>query len=212
MMINSNNVKYYQLKNTDSLTENNIREIAKLIYNTDPYIYPALFVDEENAQLHISELIRENDSMFCRENLFVAVNNDTIVGIVLWIKGNVVWDSDKFIDCAKKSGAKISQYVDRVNNEYFDLYSNISDDTITIINACVSSSTRGFGIGKQLLDKFICTTAELCDKYELCVIANNKVAVSLYKKIGFSIVEEYNGFTVSNEELPCYKMIRNSKE
>lgn len=57
------NIKYQQLISISSISESNYKEIADLIYETDPYIYPAMFLNRSNATVMIPELIRYNDAI-----------------------------------------------------------------------------------------------------------------------------------------------------
>lgn len=181
-------------------TEKQLRDIAGLIYDTDPYIYPAMFETREVALEVISKMIRAGDTMFRPENLFLATDGDEIVGLILWVKGPLMWDRDIYDRCGGKS-----PYIDKVCREYFAFYAEAPEDLVSIINVCVKETARGKGIGGRMLDSFLESTK---GPYELFVLADNPAAVKLYEKKGFRIVETRQGFSVEPRNLPCYRMIR----
>lgn len=181
-------------------TDEQLKDIAGLIYDTDPYIYPAMFESRENAQVVIPKMIKAGDSMFRPESLFLAMEKDEVIGLILWIKGALKWDRTIY----DRSGGN-SPYIDRVCQEYFASYSETPENIISIINVCVKEKTRGKGIGSRMMDSFLESTQ---GPYELFVLADNPAAVKLYEKKGFRIVETRQGFSLESNELPCHRMIR----
>ena len=200
-------IKCMQLTDPRDYTESQLKDIAALIYQTDPYIYPAMFRSQENAELLIPELILRGDSMFCAENLFVSMAADTIVGIILWHKGPLDWDPGLLneIECAY--GIEQSPYLALAKEKYFCSYNNAPEDRISIINVCTKSDFRNVGIGSILLHSFIEEHRE-CRQFELYVLADNLRAIHLYQKCGFSAVECLQGFSIDNRDLPCLRMLK----
>ena len=181
-----------------SWTGRYLSDIAGLIYDTDPYIYPAMFSSREDAVHIIPKMIMGGDNMFSPNNLFIAEANDSVIGIILWHRGGLEWNDRVY----RESGGH-SPYIDEVNRRYFSSYKAISSDTVSILNVC--TSVRGKGVGGKILDVFINETP---GPYELYVLADNEAAIELYKKKGFTITEELQGFSIPPKDLPCYKMER----
>ena len=67
------------------LTEGQLKDIAALIYDTDLYIYPAMFADRQEAETVLPKMIRAGDPMFRRENLFLTMQGTKVVGILLCV-------------------------------------------------------------------------------------------------------------------------------
>ena len=212
--MSNDNIVCMQLENGISLTEQQYRSIAALVYDTDPYIYPAMFgegnLGKKNCVKILTSVYKRNlDSMFCLNNLFIAKNNNNIVGIVLWNRGTLQWNYDILLDVANE--LDISLDVTKLNmakKQYFN--DNYSDDVshgdgVSILNVCVESSWRNQGIGKRILAAFI--NDHIDESINLCVIVDNKNAVELYKKMGFIIEKEYMGFSTEDEKPRCYEMI-----
>ena len=200
-------VEYRQLNNEDELTDEEFESIAGLIYDTDAYIYPAMFETREKAQRLIPELIKTNDSMFHLNNFFIAKYNNKIVGLVLWTKGSLVWSKEHFINISNKFRIGISKYLDFVTEKYVRSYEQATtEDTIAIINFCVTADMRNTKIGSHMMEKFL---YEHKDQHlELCVLEENPSAVRLYKKYGFEETSRYGGFSVDNRKLICIGMER----
>ena len=207
-MVNTlDKIRFVPADSGTALSGEDLVQIARLVYETDPYIYPALFCCPADADRIIPALIEDNDAMFCRKNLFLAVSDNGIAGIILWNRGPLVWEPDGFINASEQYGIPLSPALDLVRTGYFDGYREIPADTISLINVCVRSDLHGQGIGKKLLKAFLDRHPE-CDSFELYVLADNSAAVKLYESEGFCITETLQGFAVEQQDLPCFKMIR----
>lgn len=178
-------------------TKQELSEIAGLIYDTDPYIYPAMFQTRESALEIIPRMIIANDTMFCAKNLYVAKHGEQIVGIILWHRGPLNWSADTYFACGGDS-----PHINEVSLKYFASYSEMSADVVSLMNVC--TSIRGQGIGCKLLCSFM---REIDGPYELFVLSDNSSAINLYKKEGFSIVQRTQGFSLVEPHPSCYQMV-----
>ncbi len=210
---NKDQITCRQLKADEPLTDTQYKDIARLIYETDPYIYPALFSGTEEpeaaAEEVLSRLISEGkDSMFHKDNLFVLFSGDLVAGIILWHDGALRWDADAFIRAADSLGVGLDRKsVSVVDKEYFGLYDTAASAApLSLINVCVSKYLRGAGIGRTMLDAFIEKHKER--DMELFVLADNDGAVKLYEACGFQTCERAPGFALSSEKPDCYRMER----
>ena len=65
--------------------EDNLSQIAELIYNTDPYIYPYWFDnDEDKCKEFFKEAILQEGFLFHYDNLYVAhdITTNEIIGVI----------------------------------------------------------------------------------------------------------------------------------
>lgn len=175
-----------------------LREIAGMIYDTDPYIYPAMFSSREEAIGVIPSMIRSGDGMFCPGNTYTAETQGHTVGIVLWHRGPLEWETDVYARCGGRSA-----YIGKARDSYFSAYRNVPAGTVSLINVCVSGGMRGQGIGGRMLDAFLRVVP---GPYELYVLADNRNAIALYQSRGFRITDELDGFSLEAEKPRCYKM------
>jgi len=202
-MAKPDSVRDIQCQRADKpLSEEQLKEIAGLIYDSDPYIYPAMFASRQEAEAVIPKMIRAGDQMFRRENLFVALDGTKVAGVLLWMRGPLAWNRKVY----EKSGGK-SKYIGRVAMEYLDLFAETPPDTVSLIRVSVKKDLWGNGIGSLLMESFL--EAEN-GPYQLFVLSNNMGAVQFFREKGFIIRETRPGFSLDYQALPCYWMVRKS--
>ena len=205
-----------QLAAGDSLSPEQRSDVAKLIYDTDSYIYPTLFGEGPEGRMRavriLSELLASGaDVMFAKKNLFVLGIGDEIAGIILWYKGSMQWDPAPLLDAAAGVGIALKEEnVMKVSREYVaDRYTSgdsSEDQGLELINVCVKSSLRGRGAGDYMLERFV--EAHPRENMKLVVLADNIPAVNLYQKFGFSVTKETDGFSLSHPKPRCFTMER----
>ena len=201
-------IRFSFLSNQMELCKTDYDSLSQLIFETDPYIYPAMFENYENAKKLLPLLFQNNDTMFCLDNCYVAKLEEDLVGLLLWNRGRLKWTAELLRKLAYEKQIEIGQYLDMVEKEYVSGYSNPdAENVISILNLCVKKGYRSQGIGRKIMETFL-------DKkggtpIELCVLKDNINAIKLYEAVGFVAFEEYNGFSVDHHVLPAIKMRRN---
>ena len=205
MDLGLNKINCYLVKKDTLLTQKQMEEIAALIYDTDPYIYPALFGNKENAIRLIPALMLKGDQMFDAQNLYLAQLKEEIVGLILWKKGKLFWDVKLFEETANQLDICLPNDYLLVVQDYIREYEAVEDEEISIINVSVNPNFQGKKIGYQMLVAFLETYEK--ELLSLYVLKENKGAVHLYEKCGFHIVDEQNGFPF-DKNIRCLKMTR----
>ncbi len=209
--MNISDIGYRNLTSASALSGENYRELADLIYETDPYIYPAMFGKRDSAACLLPLLFRNRDSMFCLDNIFAAFCGRRIVGMLLWKKGRLKWSPKLLKRLAAENGIETSPHLDDVAKEYVGIYAEEDrEELVSLINLCVDRELCGQGIGRAIMEHFF---AEKHGRnYELCVLADNKNAVHLYRSLGFETSEYYNGYSVEKVPLPAIRMRKEKNE
>ncbi len=177
--------RFFQLgsHSAQQLSANNLREIARLIYQTDAYIYPDMFGCESMAVSVIPKLLRSGkDAMFRLENLFVCEFRGEIVGIILWHKGPFEWKTDELC----KLLVPLPPRFEDVKEQYVSGYAKVNEKDISILNLCISSEHREKHVASAMLRLFLVAHAN--DPVELCVLKENGHAIDLYKACDFVAV------------------------
>ena len=88
-------LSFRQLKHGRTLSKTKMETIARLIYETDKYIYLDMFGRVENAIAVLPKLFESGkDQMFTLDNLFVCVLAGQVVGIILWHEGALDWNNE----------------------------------------------------------------------------------------------------------------------
>lgn len=214
--LNQDKLVCVQLSSASSLAAGQYCDIARLIYDTDPYIYPALFgggpEGMENALRLLPDLfISGRDAMFTKNNLFLLCNAEQIAGLILWHRGRMVWDPHELLAAAGRRQIRLDTcHVLLVGKEYIDSrYSGgepAREEAISLINVCVRKEARGCGAAKHMMERFIRMHGG--KRMELAVLADNLPAIGLYKKFGFHVVQETEGFSLGAQKPLCLIMER----
>lgn len=203
-------ITFCQLSHKDILEEQQLVDIAGLIYDTDPYIYPPMF-SRDQAKRILPLLFAENeDKMFSLDNIFCAMAGDRIVGVILHKRGPLNWNSRELVKYAALMDETLPDTLKIVEDKYFWEYDSTPDDATAILNCCVNSNYRmrnDIRLGTRMMQAF---AAQHPERLELYVLQETKTAMRLYLRAGFKTSEFHrcNGFSVDQRDLPCYFMYR----
>lgn len=199
-------IHYRQLNSAERLSDDNLNRIARLLYKTDDYIYPCMFENDEIAELVLHDLITTNtDAMFSLDNMFIAESDDgTVIGIVLWKQGSLNWQSNAVLSIMKKDQIQEPAYFQKVCKTYFSGYQDTPSHQINVLNVCVDEAYQGMGVASSMLASFLALHPDT--DIQLHVLAENKAAIGVYKKIGFIQIDMIDGFSSDDRDLPCYLM------
>ena len=177
------------------------KDIASLIYQTDPYIYPALLGTAMDAKRMIPPMMAD-DCVFNCSNIRVAELNRKIVGVAVVLNSQPRKRIDRSLVNGKSGKDVCERYFDKLN-QYLD-----SEETTYILCLCVDPKARGKRVGEILLKSVIATSAH--QKQKLHVLADNTIAINLYKKHGFVSADERpsKGYAYRGEAPDCFEMTR----
>ena len=174
-----------------------LNQIAKLIYLTDPYVYPNWFNSIEDGIKVIRQMI-DLPTLYNKENITVAVMpNGWIAGIVVSKQAPFAEDINHIKKAFELSGVKIDERTDFVFDAYYSKMGT-SEDGYYIANVAVDDNYRKRGIAAAMMN-YIMAEKSYCTLE--CVIANTG-SWRLYQRLGYKIAFEYPGV----HGIPCYKM------
>ena len=186
-----------------------VRNIAKYIHLTDPYIYPQICTDPQDDAWcdFIRQCLNTPGNVYHLDHIAVLLHGENIIGAACIVPcGNAltICDGIEIPEGLKQSIAPVVKgyFVPLIQEtQAFSGYN--------LINLCIDSAYRGQGFGKQLLRFCL----ERCGNVpiHLDVIASNAPAICLYEGLGFRITAEYMGFSGSDAKLPCYHMVRKTQ-
>lgn len=181
--------------------DDNLSEVARLIYYTDDYVFPYLYDnDVKRSESVIINMIKGN-TIYNYKNITVAILDGDIVGIVVSKETPISVDLGEMVRCFIDANEPIGERFTKTFNEYYKLFEN-EPAGVYIANVCVNERYRGRGVGKAMMTEFM---KELNGKVlHLEAVKDNVSALRLYESLGFEIEYEYPGFT----DVPCYRMIR----
>ena len=164
-----------------------LKAIARLIYQTDPYIYPYWFEKTPKWEKFLVEKITERGFLFCLDNILVATENGHIFGVLVYITvdTDLKYDYDKLKEVNRNFQFTIDRYV-------FPVIKHVRRGVVYIPNVCVEKKFRRQHIASRLIE-------ELKKQYpkhilELDVLADNEAGIKLYHKEKFKKIVEIKGF------------------
>lgn len=178
----------------------NLEEIAKLIYQTDPYIYPFWFKNGvEEAQEVLPKYIVQPGFIYNYENMYVAHDktNGHIVGLVCAIDYTTNFDFD-YTELASIS----PEYAFIVKNYIKVLIDEVLENkSMYIVICCVDKEFRSKRIGTVMLGNFVKLMEKAgYDTIEFDCLLHNVRAKNLYHSLGFK--EMYTGIGFNGTEKP----------
>lgn len=166
------------------------KQIATLIYQTDPYIYPGFFGSLANAQLVIPYMLEHDLPMGFKIREFYE--QEQLIGIIAYYYETLNFDFETYKQAFIACNVAITEDTHQVVREYFDVCANDYDQGCTyIMDICVDEAHRGKGIGKKMILEFLSKETNDC---VLEVNEENERARYLYEKLGFVAYKQYEGY------------------
>ena len=186
-----------------------LRDIAEILYGTDPYSYPSAFGDANTARKRFPMIMRIDGSAFNFSNINAAVDaKGRIIGAICYYDGTVNRDID--YSTVFNSNSETLQHVCK---HYFNHLAEYVDspDTVYIVAISVSEAYRGKKIGTMLLKSVLLEHSK--EKIKLDVLCDNEKAINLYDKYGFQKIGRNKGYAYISEKRPdCFTMVRQPTE
>lgn len=178
--------------------DDDLKEIAKLIYETDPYIYPYWFNDNIDEAIEVLvPRMKEEGFIFYYENFYVAYSKELnkIVGIC----GAIDTTTNLDYDYSNLSNVN-DNYKFTVENYLKVLIEEVEEKQyMYLTNICIDTNLRSKKIGKRLLKYFIEQMHEAgFDEIGFDCLMHNLRAKNLYHSLGFKEVSEGFGFDGTN--------------
>ena len=187
----------FELSKIDMGKEEEIKAVGRLIYHTDPYVYPDFFVDINTAEKVAKGLLNTNN-VYNYKNILVGRINGEIAGF-LTILDSYPSDNHKEMEKAFLSSiGYLPKKFEKVMEGYFDTLSSGWVGT-QILSLSVLPEYRRLGVAKKMLNSL-----PKGKTYSLACVKDNKVARHLYERCGFEYSYEYPGYT----GIPCVELVR----
>lgn len=196
-------LEYRYLETTDDL-----ETIGKLLFYTDPFIYPAFFGSADNAARVMKEAINRESYCFSPDNVFCAFYNDKPVAIICKNPdGAYKWEYKEWQELFDLAKIDIPNTFDDVAKYYFEpMNQERLKGYVYILAVCVSTEMRQKRVGTELLKRFL--ELHPCNKVLLDTLEENTAGIALYKKAGFTEQEHYWGYSLVKPHPCCVRMIK----
>ena len=190
--------------------EDNMREIAELIYDTDPYIYSFWFNNNKERCIEfLNEEMKKEGFIFNYNNLYIAYDKtlNKIVGILCAIDKslNLEYRYEELQKVNDNYKITVAQYIMPIIDEV----KSYDNETIYIPNVCIDKSLRGRKIGTKLLGYYIKQMEkEGFNKFALDCLLHNLPANNLYHSLGFREMKLINGFDGKGGKVDVVSFLR----
>ena len=190
--------------------EDNMREIAELIYDTDPYIYSFWFNNNKERCIEfLNEEMKKEGFIFNYNNLYIAYDKtlNKIVGILCAIDKsvNLEYRYEELQKVNDNYKITVAQYIMTIVDEV----KSYDNETIYIPNVCIDKSLRGRKIGTKLLGYYIKQMEkEGFNKFALDCLLHNLPAKNLYHSLGFREMKLINGFDGKGGKVDVVSFLR----
>ena len=185
--------------------DDNFEEIAELIYETDPYIYPHWFHDDiEECKEVIVPLLDKEGFFFNYKSMHLVIDKktDKIIGLIQLIDKDTNFDYD-YTELMNKDRS----YKFTIENYIFELINELRESGLPYFsNIVVHHDYRGLKLGSIMMDYILKAVKDKYYKFILDVLAENPAVVRLYEKMGFVITEKNMGFKDEKEKIEEYRM------
>ena len=184
--------------------------IGKLLYRADPFIYPSAFGNDElYAAEVIAYLISTSQSIFRKDNIYVAEKDDVVLGAVICLTDDKLTDLDS--NALRAKFRKLPQTLEHTVDVHFNTTAGGLDTSeLYICTLCVRKDLRGQHIGKRIIGELV--LENIGKDASLHVLADNDSAIGLYEKCGFEIEGGIRkGYSSSGPRPDIYKMVRKSQ-
>lgn len=190
-----------------AMASDDLEKIAELLYYTDDYIYPYWFGSVENCRKELTPLLTQDKFFFNINNIYVAVRDNNILGIVC------ITDKNTDLDYDYEELRKVNErYAFTIDNYIKGLIEEVKNANFAYIsNVCVDPDSRGLHIGTFLIDSLIKEyKAKMFNEIVLDVLADNPGAIHLYEKMGFTKSSDiFPGFNDPEKSKPDVFTMKN---
>lgn len=177
------------LRNPNS--QDDIKQISKLIYSTDFKIYGAMFNDETTMCKILNETMKSQKCNLNFKNSIIANYENYIIGIVCFVEENYFDDMNEYKNNFEKLNLKIPQHFYGVYENYWSKLINENLNGICYIsNIAVDEKFQKLGVASKLLNNLKNYTNKKV--IALDVVKENTSAINAYIKNGFKIIEGKN--------------------
>lgn len=183
--------------------DDDLNAIGRLIYHTDPYIYPALFENNIENATKVAPFLVNTDSYYNYKNISICLVDGVIAGYMVVLKNSsAIKNREAFKEAFMKAIGYVPPRFDEVMDGYCDLIV-VHEGTNEVLSVAVLPEFRRMGVANALLESLDAKTT-----YRLACIKANDGARKLYENNGFVYDLDYPGFI----GIPCVELVKKSKE
>ena len=194
-------VNRFSLEDVNLDNKEDIEAIGRLIYLTDPYVYPALFANDINLSIRCAKSLLTRDTLFNYKNIKLGKINGKTAGFMVILKE---YPKNNYIEMKKAMEESIGYLTDKFEHSMEGYFNTLDYDWegIQIMSLAVLPEYRRMRVGTKMLNSLPSKNT-----YSLACVKDNKSARNMYSKCGFNFKFEYPGYT----GIMCVELVRKGK-
>ena len=194
-------IQRFSLEDMDISNEDDIKAVGRLIYYTDPYVYPALFDNNIELSIKCAEGLLTKDTLFNYKNIKVGKINGQVAGFMVILKEFPKNNYEQMKAAVKESLSYLTEKFEHVMEGYFNTL-DYEWEGIQIMSLAVLPEFRRMRVGSKMLNSL-----QSKSTYSLACVKDNLAARKMYEKCGFKFKFEYPGYT----GIMCVELVRKGK-
>ena len=194
-------INYFTLEDVNMNDDEEIAAIGKLIYETDPYIYPAFYDNNDTLSMKCAKAMLTRDTLFNYKNIKLGKINGKTAGFMVILETFPENNYDEMKLAMLESLGYLTSEFDHVMEGYFQTL-NYEWEGTQIMSLAVLPEYRQKRIATRMLNSLSSKKT-----YSLACVKDNQSARELYRKCGFTFKYEYPGYT----DIMCVELVRKGK-
>lgn len=194
-------VNRFSLEDVDINNEEDMTVIGRLIYLTDPYVYPALFDNDINLSIKCAKALLSKDTLFNYKNIKLGKINGETAGFMVILNEFPKNNYEEMKSVIVDSLGQVTPKFEHVMEGYFNTLDYEWEGT-QIMSLAVLPEFRKMRVGTKMLNSLSSKNT-----YSLACVKDNQIARAMYQKCGFLFKFEYPGYT----DIMCVELVRRAK-
>lgn len=194
-------ISYFTLEEVNINDDEELSAIGRLIYYTDPYIYPAFYSNDINLSIKCTKKMLMLDTLFNQNNILLGKINGKVAGFMVVLDKFPTNNYDAMRSAMLDSLGYLTPLFDEVMDGYFQTL-NYDWEGIQIMSLAVLPEYRHQRVATKMLNYL-----PKKNTYSLACVKDNVVARELYRKCGFTFIFEYEGYT----DVMCVELVRKGR-
>ncbi len=191
-------IYHFSLEDVDVNSSEEMEAVGRLIYYTDPYVYPALFDSNIDYSIKCARSLLVRDTLFSEKNIKVGKINGKIAGFMVILEKFPKNNYSEMKVSLEESLGFLTPKFEHVMEGYFNTL-DYAWEGLQIMSLAVLPEFRKMRVGTKMLNSLSSKNV-----YSLACVKDNQKARDLYRKCGFEFKFEYPGYT----DIMCVELVR----
>ena len=194
-------INYFTLEDVDLNNEEEIEAIGKLIYYTDPYIYPDFFNNDISLAIKCAKELIYRDTVYNHKFIKLGKINGKTAGFMVILDNFPENNYQEMKLAMLESLGYLTPKFEQCMVGYFNTL-NYDWEGLQIMSLAVLPEYRQKRVATKMLNSLSSKNT-----YSLACVKDNTSARNLYHKCGFNYKYEYPGYT----DVMCVELVRKGK-